>query len=238
MGNGFTFELETVIFISVIAAVMQETGVEPLLGENLYVFGDDIIFPTECASDVNAALKFLGMTVNETKSFVSGNFRESCGGDYFSGMDVRPFFLKELPSEPQDFIAIANGIRRLGSKNPQGLFLVNRYRRAWFRILDAIPSAIRRCRGPETLGDLVIHDEVARWSTRWRSSIRYIRVWRPARFRKVPWRHFRPEVILASALYGVQSGDSFREKREPFDSLGVTPRDAVMGYKLGWTPSS
>lgn len=224
MGNGYTFELETVIYISVISAVMKSNGVEPLMGVNLYVFGDDIIFPAHLSQEVNAVLKFLGMTVNEAKSFVSGPFRESCGGDFFNGVDVRPFHLKELPCEPQHFITVANGLRRLGSYDSASHLLDPRFRRAWFRILDALPSAIRRLRGPERLGDLVIHDDREHWQIRWRRGIRYIRVYRPARFRTVPWRVFRPEVILASAVYGVGDGER-----------GVMPRDAVAGYKVGWT---
>lgn len=238
MGNGYTFELETVVFTAVISAVMRTLGTDPVIGTNLFVYGDDIIFPAHLSSEVNAAMAYLGMTVNEAKSFVSGPFRESCGGDFFEGTDVRPYFLKETPSEPQELIALANGIRAMGTKSSQTLD--PRFRRAWFRVLDAIPSRIRRLRGPIALGDLVIHDEEAQWQTRWRHGIRYIRVWRPARHRKVPWSNFRPEVILASALYGVESGANWHDANPDtrFRHCGVTPRDSVLGYKEGWTPYS
>jgi hypothetical protein len=51
----------------------------------------------------------------------------------------------------------------------------------------------------------------------------------------VTWDHFLPDVTLASALYGVSDG---RPKGRLKDPGGVTPRDAVTGYKLGWVPLS
>jgi hypothetical protein len=227
MGNGFTFELETLIFLGICAAAMEGCGLTPVPGGNVFVYGDDIIIPTECSSVVISALRFFGMTLNEGKSFVDGPFRESCGGDYFKGVDVRPFFLKENPNEPQELIAMANGIRRMARANDIHLSRSGACRRAWFSVLDAIPTHIRRLRGPEDLGDLVVHDDEAHWSYRWRHSIRYIKCYRPARFVRVGWEHFKPDVVLASALYG--AGDGL---------LGITPRDSVAGHKVGWVPFS
>jgi hypothetical protein len=180
MGNGFTFELETLIFLSLIASI---TGRDSI-GKTVFVFGDDIICPTESSQDVISLLSFCGLTVNKTKSFVDGPFRESCGGDYFLGVDVRPFFLKESPNEPQQLISFANGLRRTANRSLARDHIVNR---AWLTALDGLPSEIRRCRGPEDLGDIVIHDSEERWTKRHRYEIRYLRCYRPARFKKIPW---------------------------------------------------
>lgn len=75
MGNGFTFELETLIF----AAIIHGCGGK--IGTDSFVYGDDIIIPTELSGDVLAALRYFGFTPNPRKTFVSGPFRESCGGD-------------------------------------------------------------------------------------------------------------------------------------------------------------
>lgn len=241
MGNGFTFELETLIFASLAKACLDRDGLPSELGYDLFVFGDDIIVPTASAENVKAVLRYFGMTLNEAKSFTSGPFRESCGGDYFRGVNVRPFFLKELPYEPQHYIAMANGIRRMGQKDLYPDDTYDFVRRAWFRVLDALPSTIRALRGPSGLGDIVIHDHPERWSTRWRNSIRYLRCYRPAKYRKVQWNQFRPEVVLASATYG--QGDGLPRRKpgeivEVRDSGGVIPRDAVLGYKVAWVPYS
>lgn len=232
MGNGFTFELETLVFLGLCVGVDRFDQFLP--GVNLFVYGDDIIIPTDSSKDVIAMLSFFGMSINKKKTFVDGPFRESCGGDFFLGVDVRPYFLKEIPNEPQQLISFANGIRRASKGAPDRFTVV---RNCWFGVLDALPVAIRQIRGPEGLGDLLIHDDEERWRFRWRNSIRYFRVYKPARFRKVSWANFTPEVILASALYGVPSGADNRHRRDPCNG-GFVPRDSVLGYRLGWTPLS
>lgn len=230
MGNGFTFELETLIFYSLVTACCELSVTDPFVS----VYGDDLIFPTECSSVVMPFLKLAGFSVNTRKSFTDGWFRESCGGDYFKGEPVRAHYLKSYPSQPSDFIALANGFKRASTDARFSVVY-----RAWRKCLDALPTSVRNCRGPSHLGDLVIHDDERRWNTFQRNSIRYFRVWRPARFRKVSWKHFKPEVTLASALYGVGSGDSNHiGSRIPWSSCGVSPRDNVLGHKLGWVPYS
>jgi len=223
MGNGFTFELETLVFLGLILGLSSDSH-KLEAGLNVFVFGDDIIVPTEISKDVISMLEFFGMAVNKKKSFVDGPFRESCGGDYFLGEDVRPLFLKESPNEPQQLISLANGIRAL-SKN--STYRSTCTRRSWFSILDALPSQLRQLRGPEDLGDLLVHDNEERWQFRWRSGIRYFRCYRPARYRKVSWSNFNAAVTLASAVYGV-----------PYGGGGIIPRSSVAGYKIGWVPRS
>lgn len=227
MGNGYTFELETVLFLAVCRTVYVMRGHKPLNGKNVHVFGDDIIVKTELAEDVIAALRFLGLETNKSKTFVSGPFRESCGGDYFNGVDVRPYFQKELPCEPQHYIAMANGLRRMVFTNSFAWGRGPSIHRAWFRVLDFIPGPIRRLRGPKDLGDLCIHDDCEFWQTRTRSSIRYIRVYRPSKYRKVSWGHFDTDVVLAGACYGLPWNDGY-----------IIPRDSVAGYKQGWVAYS
>jgi hypothetical protein len=230
MGNGFTFELETLLFLAICLAVNPAHKA----GENVFVYGDDIIVPTESSQDVIAALEFFGLTINKEKSFTSGWFRESCGGDYFRGEDVRPHLIKESPSEPQHLYVLANGIWRMGLNNPS----VSRRHRLLHRfrmvIIDDLPRALRFNFGPKDLGDIVLHvDDEKLWNTRCRSSIRYIRCYRPARFLRIGWEHWHSDVILAAALYG--TGD---EKGGNFPVLGVTPRSSVLGHKVGWVPFS
>lgn len=223
MGNGFTFELETLIFLGLILGLSSDSH-KLEAGINVFVFGDDIIVPTEISKDVISMLEFFGMTVNKKKTFCDGPFRESCGGDYFLGVDVRPLFLKESPNEPQQLISLANGLRRLSEDSKSRSLCTLR---SWFSVLDALPTTIRSLRGPKDLGDLLVHDSEERWQFRWRSGIRYFRVYRPARYRKVSWSNFRPEVTLAAAVYGV-----------PYGGGGIIPRSSVAGYKIGWVPRS
>lgn len=246
MGNGFTFELETAIFASIAKSACNN---EVTFGKDLFVYGDDIIVPTRFAKDVVSALKFFGFTPNEKKTFVEGSFRESCGGDYYNGVGVRPFSLPEDPNEPQKLISLANGIRRMACQDGSH---PNRWRdlkRSWFKCLDLLPKHIRCLRGPSGLGDIVIHDAEDYWETRWRNSIRYVRCYRPSQYRVIGWEGFAYDVQFAAALYGValtpksvtsgRSITAYAARIDPtLDPRGVIPRDGVTGYKVGWVTYS
>ncbi|DAD52320.1 RNA-directed RNA polymerase [ssRNA phage SRR6960799_23] len=252
MGNGFTFELETLIFWALSAeACRSPWGFDSDSG--VMVYGDDIIVPTPYAADVLAVLAFCGFTPNKRKTYIQGPFRESCGGDFYRGVSVRAHYLEEIPYEPQHWIALANGLRRMVGDNSASAGRWDRLRRAWFRILDNVPEAIRRCRGPQELGDLVICDEESRWQTRWRSSRRWIKCYRPVPQTRVRWEGFAYEIQLSAALYlaeqipRVSSGDRGGERsvrtvlfplvrNEARDINGdLVPRDPVLGFKVGWT---
>jgi len=93
MGNSYTFELESLIFYSLLFAC--ELEVFGNFREDLVsVYGDDIICRRETFDLLTEVLDFFGFEVNSSKSFKSGPFRESCGADYFWGSDIRPFYLK------------------------------------------------------------------------------------------------------------------------------------------------
>lgn len=233
MGNGFTFELETLLFLGLICALDEDL----VPGENTLVYGDDILVPTWHAVNVISCLKFFGFTTNEQKTFLDGPFRESCGGDYWLGQPVRAYQLKKSPTEPHEWIALANGLRR----NLQGL--PGSKMRAWFKVIDQIPSSARRF-GPEGLGDLVIHDEPHKWSTRTVRSIRYIRTWSPAKYRKVLFKGFSYDVQWASALYGTMWSDDSghqstgKRRKTHQDQRYLVPRDGVTGFMPKWVPYS
>lgn len=90
MGNGYTFELETLLFYCIALSAAQLQLGDP----DVSTYGDDIIVPTAAFRQVVYWLGRLGFKANQKKSFESGPFRESCGGDYFYGCDVRPYFHK------------------------------------------------------------------------------------------------------------------------------------------------
>jgi len=95
MGNAFTFELESLIFWGLAYGVMRFLSL-PL--DKVAVYGDDIIVPTKAFQLLAEVLSYCGFTLNESKSFSSGPFRESCGADWFRGFDIRPFYQKTLVS--------------------------------------------------------------------------------------------------------------------------------------------
>lgn len=227
MGNGFTFELETLLFAAICCAAVRMNGEAGILGEDVFVFGDDIIVKDHQFVNVEPVLRFCGFKLNEEKSFVGDvPFRESCGGDYFSGQPVRGYYLKRLPAGPQDIIPFANGLHDMAARLRTLGFELTRH--AWFSTLDILPSRVRSCRGPKALGDIVIwDDDPAYWKTKTRHSIRYIQAFRPWRMRVTPFSVFDADVVLACATYGT---GNYRG--------GVIPRDGVQSYKVGMVPHS
>lgn len=94
MGNGFTFELETLIFWALVESLRD---LESKTGGRVSVYGDDIICPSDIIPQLIELLDFCGFEVNTKKSHWSGLFRESCGKHYFGGKDVTPIYQKEVP---------------------------------------------------------------------------------------------------------------------------------------------
>ena len=231
MGNGFTFELETAVFATMARTIVRLNGGDP---DKVRCYGDDLIVPSEHSKDVLSALAYFGFIPNKTKTFVEGPFRESCGGDYWLGKPVRAHFIEELPDEPQKWISLANGIRRMAFGDPSNRDRWPTLRRAWMRALDPLPTNIRRLRGPVHLGDLVIHDTPNHWEVVWdfgdehpRSKVAkpyygprpMIRVYEPVPV-VLQWNNWTPEVQLAAALCGLPGS-------------GVTPRGGISGYRFG-----
>lgn len=85
MGNGFTFPLETLIFWSVASAIDAQV---------ISIYGDDCIVESTKAAEMIRWLGFIGYRVNEEKTFITGPFRESCGGNFFRGVDVTPVYIR------------------------------------------------------------------------------------------------------------------------------------------------
>lgn len=120
MGNATTFPLQTLLFRAIAHSVYKILGitdnsrgyiVDSNPGQkpkvtvvngrksrhiNVGVFGDDIVVVREAASLMLEALFAFGFTPNASKTFVEGPFRESCGSDFYYGLNVRGVYLKSL----------------------------------------------------------------------------------------------------------------------------------------------
>lgn len=102
MGNGFTFPVMTLTLYALCVNVCRLKIRKPTVA----VFGDDIIVPSLCYDDVSSCLHDAGLIINHDKSFVSGYFRESCGGDYIDGFNVTPFYVRSLQSDAEIYIVL------------------------------------------------------------------------------------------------------------------------------------
>lgn len=100
MGNGFTFELESLIFW---ALSPSSTTV---------VFGDDIICRREDSYAYVEILEHCGFKVNLDKSYFQGDFFESCGKHYFKDVDVTPVYQKQLIRGSGELVRAYNRLYR------------------------------------------------------------------------------------------------------------------------------
>jgi len=107
MGNGFTFPLQTLLFTSLAVALrailfdlpnkyLLKYCHDPLGKLKVSVFGDDIIVPSSMFDLFTELLSKFGFQTNKSKSYNTGGFRESCGGDFFDGEDVTPCYIRDL----------------------------------------------------------------------------------------------------------------------------------------------
>lgn len=146
MGNGFTFELETLIFWALSSSAAEIAG-----GEVATVYGDDIIVSHSAYDSVVEALSHCGFSVNSKKSYNTGYFRESCGMNAWNGYEVASYRLEKLDNLA-DTYAFHNGLRRCGLK------------RAASVVLRRIPNQLRFF-GPVGAGDSVLHNpDINSWN--------------------------------------------------------------------------
>lgn len=108
MGNGYTFPLETLIFHSLAIACCEGRDLELVS-----TYGDDMIVPSHAVEYLREVLHACGFVLNSAKSFWDGPFRESCGKDYSSGIDIRPYYQRDALSG-QSLFSLHNFYYRKG----------------------------------------------------------------------------------------------------------------------------
>lgn len=103
MGSAVCFPIEAMVFLTTVllgyedslARTLTRSDVNDIL-PRVRVYGDDIIVPTDIVHSVISNLSLFGFKVNANKSFWIGKFRESCGGDYYDGCDVKPTYVRRM----------------------------------------------------------------------------------------------------------------------------------------------
>jgi hypothetical protein len=104
MGSALTFPMEAMVFTTIVFIALEEAAGRKFTEKDVMsysgkvrIYGDDMIVPAEHAQLVMKYLEAFGFKVNTHKSFWVGNFRESCGKEYFKGYDVSIVKLREVP---------------------------------------------------------------------------------------------------------------------------------------------
>lgn len=145
MGNGYTFELETLLFWAIATAVDEQCVIDGVatISRSRFVsaYGDDLIIQQSAYTPLVRTLAFLGFRVNKEKSFPSGNFFESCGSDVWKGKDVRPiYFDGEYTEKTQAVIELANAVRIYARRRGM-THCDRRFLRTWLNVVKCDSKA-------------------------------------------------------------------------------------------------
>jgi len=103
MGSALTFPIETMVFIAIVVDRLRKSHpttpwkeIKEIALSTTRAYGDDLIVPVSIVHDVILDLQAYGFKVNEDKTFYNGSFRESCGRDYYNGIDISVSRLRRL----------------------------------------------------------------------------------------------------------------------------------------------
>lgn len=120
MGSAVCFPVETMVFAACCELIVRLYGDKER--KRYLVYGDDIILDTHLSEPLIELLEKLGFVVNKDKSFYSREvlFRESCGGEFYDGVDITPLRL------PRKFSCVDVGYLRSADTYSMGIDLINR----------------------------------------------------------------------------------------------------------------
>lgn len=142
MGSALCFPVESLIFfIIILYARSKRAGLSVnradfyKLARDVYVYGDDLIFPVDEVPYVVHYLQAFGLKVNSAKSFSKGNFRESCGVDAYNGVDITPVYLRR--SIPQQRSALRDIVSLVSFSNQL-------YKKGWYETALACEEWINK----------------------------------------------------------------------------------------------
>jgi hypothetical protein len=140
-----------VFFLAIVTSKLVRSGCRLTSREvyrksrDVYVYGDDLIVSADMAPLVVEDLEAFGLKVNAAKSFWTGKFRESCGGDYYDGVDITPVYCRrKLPSHKADVNGIVSAVSFANQLYWAGLWkTARRVRIAVELTVGPLPSVLR-----------------------------------------------------------------------------------------------
>lgn len=135
MGCGFTFEVMTITLLHL--ARVFDPGAT--------VFGDDIIIESSAAKEFLELLDATGWQVNDDKTFLEGNFRESCGGfhDLATQSDIVSFEFHPIKNLA-DVCTTVNKLRWIVECGQITHDLKAILAQSWLQIIEAVPRVAWR----------------------------------------------------------------------------------------------
>lgn len=95
MGSALCFPIECIIFAAIVEHASSKVCTQTKCVQRIWsVYGDDLVVQSEAYDETIKCLKSCGFRVNDEKSYGSGNYRESCGKEYYAGYDITPLYYR------------------------------------------------------------------------------------------------------------------------------------------------
>lgn len=113
-GTATTFPVQTICYLIIaLTAVIGDRKVNmdelKKYGNQVRIYGDDIILPRYGYARLTRLMSLLQLKVNDQKSYTKGHFRESCGTDGYNGHNVTPVSPKVLVADgPASVVAVVD----------------------------------------------------------------------------------------------------------------------------------
>lgn len=122
MGSSLCFPVMSAVHFGLaVACIANATHQSPKkIAEHVFVYGDDIVVPSQYAEILFNKFPLYGLMFNVQKSFVKGHFRESCGCDAFHGRDVTPVRLKKRFLANQEADCLMSALAAEGNLRSRG----------------------------------------------------------------------------------------------------------------------
>jgi len=136
MGSALCFPFEAMVFLTIVFLGIEKELSAPFSSgadfsrfrKQVRVFGDDIIVPRDNVLSVVDELEYFGFRVNVGKSFWTGRFRESCGKEYYDGVDVSIVRVRQvLPTQRHDASAVISAVSLRNQAYWSGLWQTARW---------------------------------------------------------------------------------------------------------------
>lgn len=125
MGNGFTFELMSLILYALCQTYDKSSS----------VFGDDIIISSQHANSLVEDLERAGFIVNMSKTHIDDGYRESCGSHFLDGYGYIESYDCRWPETMMDVVTTLNKLSRLATLYPSFVPI-------FVRVYEATPRSL------------------------------------------------------------------------------------------------
>jgi len=229
MGNALCFPVQSLVFFSLVRA-----GIRCRYGVNcddIYVFGDDILFPSKYYEGAIQGLVMAGLVPNMAKTFRKGLFRESCGVDAYNGIDVTPLRMKKTDvSSAQDALSLLNLAKRLRIAGFEhcSSFLYSLVRKRW--------GMLPLCNNPDAQGFVEYVDRDLGWLLLYEPKLRFrrgVHQW------SVPTRLVRDRLMSVSMGDWYHLQDALLRLARKGDSISDRGTEYAVPYSVrltyGWS---